>query len=407
MRARSLAAVTIAFGIAACSDATSPVTTGGPEGPSYSISDGRHEGGNEFFHFLPPMVPNPKTGGHNVRGLSPVVDICAWDGTACTQPVAHFTARDKGRHEKDHECREHSGNGHEDADDDHDDRDGHDRDDHHGLAGDDRDGHHELDDDDDDRHGTESCETPPDVCRDGHEDDDDDHHGHHDGDHWFDDDDDHDRDGHGSSQTVRESDHGYLVNWHTDRFDLRVGTYRISVSVNGTRLGYADVQVVSNSKRLKKVNGEEYVGLVDDQTLPIKFRIEKGAVDCGGATGTISGTVTVDGVLQGGYSVSLLNAPGYMADGTGPTPTLNSTTPTASSTGFYSFTNLADGTYLVCEADPGASTPEASPGFLSVPTSARCPSPYAPFGYLLTVVGGGNLAGNDFVNGSGGGVVSF
>ena len=73
----------------------------------------------------------------------------------------------------------------------------------------------------------------------------------------------------------------YHVNWHTNEFDLSpTKFYRVTVSagLNQTRLGYADVQPVSNGSGLKKVDTDEYIGLVDGRTLPIKFRIETGIV---------------------------------------------------------------------------------------------------------------------------------
>ena len=191
MRARSLAAVTIAFAVVACTDATMPMATGSV-GPSFSISDGAPgRGGNPFFFFLPPMVANPGAGA-NVTDLAPVVDICAPDGSHC---IAHFTT--------------------------------------------------DL---------STTTTTQP-----------------------------------GNSETVRQSSDGYIVNWHTAAFDLDVdATYRLCVSVGGLALGHADVDVVGSAKDLKNVNTDEYVGLLDDRTLPIKFRIQDGALSepadagCGG-----------------------------------------------------------------------------------------------------------------------------
>jgi alpha-tubulin suppressor-like RCC1 family protein len=73
----------------------------------------------------------------------------------------------------------------------------------------------------------------------------------------------------------------YQVNWHTNEFALSTtALYRVSVraGVNNTLLGYADVQPVSNGSGLKKIDSDEYIGLVDGRTLPIKFRIEAGIV---------------------------------------------------------------------------------------------------------------------------------
>ena len=57
--------------------------TAGPEGlpdasPSAVILDGAN-GGNEFFYFLPPIVPNPNPQGTFNALLSPSVEICELD----------------------------------------------------------------------------------------------------------------------------------------------------------------------------------------------------------------------------------------------------------------------------------------------------------------------------------------
>lgn len=90
------------------------------------------------------------------------------------------------------------------------------------------------------------------------------------------------------SETVRmsEGDQHYLVNWHTDQFSLDPAlTYRIRVLVAGAELGHADVDVVNSGKELKNVNTGEFVPLLDGRTLPIKFRIEMGAVTVIGPDG--------------------------------------------------------------------------------------------------------------------------
>ena len=84
-------------------------------------------------------------------------------------------------------------------------------------------------------------------------------------------------------ETIRldiEDEH-FHVNWHTDAFALSTSTlYRISVraGVRNVVLGFADVQTVDNGKGLRNVNTDEYIGLVDGRTLPIKFRIESGVI---------------------------------------------------------------------------------------------------------------------------------
>jgi hypothetical protein len=78
-------------------------------------------------------------------------------------------------------------------------------------------------------------------------------------------------------QTVQVGTSSYQVNWHTNQFNLDPAKhYRISVYVGAFLLGFADVDVVSTGKELKKVDTQEYIPLQDDRTLPIKFRIETG-----------------------------------------------------------------------------------------------------------------------------------
>jgi hypothetical protein len=71
----------------------------------------------------------------------------------------------------------------------------------------------------------------------------------------------------------------YQVNWHSRDFGLDPNkTYRINVIALGQELGHADVDVVSSGSQLRNVQTGEYVGLVNGRTLPIKFRIEHGAI---------------------------------------------------------------------------------------------------------------------------------
>lgn len=74
----------------------------------------------------------------------------------------------------------------------------------------------------------------------------------------------------------------YRADWKTAPADLDVeATYRLTVLVNGQILGFADLDVVADDAQLKSVATGEYIGLVDDRVLAIKFRIEKGAVRSG------------------------------------------------------------------------------------------------------------------------------
>ena len=97
---------------------------------------------------------------------------------------------------------------------------------------------------------------------------------------------------------VSLTDQQYWVNWDTKAQVLDVNKfYRIEVLVGSTVLGFADVDPVSNGSQLKNVQTNEYIGLIDGRTLPIKFRIEDGAL-CG-ADGTACAAETIN-LTQGG-----------------------------------------------------------------------------------------------------------
>jgi probable HAF family extracellular repeat protein len=71
----------------------------------------------------------------------------------------------------------------------------------------------------------------------------------------------------------------YVVNWHTKRFALADGgTYRIRVLAGAHVLGHADVRLYRSRKDVKNLDTGAYVPLGEGGTLPIKFRIEEGAV---------------------------------------------------------------------------------------------------------------------------------
>ncbi|HEV2150504.1 MAG TPA: carboxypeptidase regulatory-like domain-containing protein [Longimicrobiaceae bacterium] len=80
------------------------------------------------------------------------------------------------------------------------------------------------------------------------------------------------------SETVRvgsPEDH-YIVNWHTDQFALDPShIYRIRVLLAGNEIGQVNVKVVNTGKELKNVDTDQYIGLVNGRTLPIKFWIQK------------------------------------------------------------------------------------------------------------------------------------
>jgi len=90
----------------------------------------------------------------------------------------------------------------------------------------------------------------------------------------------------------------YQVDWNTTESALNVTKfYRIQVLVGTTLLGFADVDPVANASQLKNVQTGENIGLVNGRTLPIKFRIESGAL-CG-TDGTPCAAKTIN-LTQGG-----------------------------------------------------------------------------------------------------------
>jgi hypothetical protein len=80
--------------------------------------------------------------------------------------------------------------------------------------------------------------------------------------------------------TVDPGSQSYSANWTSANLALSTGKkptfYRLVVSVGGVVFGYADLWVVGKSKDLKNL-GPDYVGVVRNSPLQIKFRIETGA----------------------------------------------------------------------------------------------------------------------------------
>jgi len=113
----------------------------------------------------------------------------------------------------------------------------------------------------------------------------------------------------------------YIVNWQTDQCvtgpcTLPPGNvYRIRVLVAGTELGHADVQVVASQQEAKNVNTGEFFPLVDGRTLPVKFRIEQGAVFVAGPSSQPLMIQTP--VTAAGSSVQLVIPGGALSQPTG------------------------------------------------------------------------------------------
>ncbi len=120
---------------------------------------------------------------------------------------------------------------------------------------------------------------------------------------------------------VEEEEH-YIVNWHTGNFTLQQGgTYRIRVLMAGGELGFADVQVYATMSQAKKASESGSFALVNGRTLPIKFRIERGAVYLigagGGTVSAFGGAVTLvipAGALTAQTGITVVAATGFPAD---------------------------------------------------------------------------------------------
>jgi len=103
--------------------------------------------------------------------------------------------------------------------------------------------------------------------------------------------------------SVSRTEESYQVNWHTDESNLDLQKfYRVSVLIGSKLLGFADVDPVQSGKEMKNLQTGENIPLVDGRTLPIKFRIESGALcpenpALGDATACAASTINL---AQGG-----------------------------------------------------------------------------------------------------------
>ncbi len=135
-------------------------------------------------------------------------------------------------------------------------------------------------------------------------------------------------------RVVPEEEH-YIVNFHLNKFPLIDShVYRISVVLpgNGQVLGYADI-LFEEGKCVSQTKNGEPILLINGKTLPIKFRIELGAI-----LYSLSGNVSLyqGGVLEGAQISAVPE------EGTHPAYTAVSDTE-----GNYTINNLPGGTYAV------------------------------------------------------------
>lgn len=157
----------------------------------------------------------------------------------------------------------------------------------------------------------------------------------------------------------------YSVNWKTADYNLDPAkNYRISVYQGTFRLGYADVDVVGTAKELKNVDTGQYIALLDDRTLPIKFRIETG----------IPAVVTVTPASDSVYVGDTKQFTATCADLHGNTVSCPATTWSSSDT------NVAtvDGTGLATGVNPGTVTITASIGYAQGTATLKVIQPNTP-----------------------------
>src|SRR5256885_2369985 len=157
----------------------------------------------------------------------------------------------------------------------------------------------------------------------------------------------------------------YSVNWKTSLYSLDTSkNYRISVYQGTFLLGFADVDVVGSNKDLKNVDTGQYIPLLDDRTLPIKFRIETGIV------GQVVVTPASDSVNVGStkqFTATLLDLHGNPVSG--PTVTWSSSN-TAVAT--------IDASGLATGVSPGTVTITASIGYNSGTATLKVVQPDTP-----------------------------
>lgn len=157
----------------------------------------------------------------------------------------------------------------------------------------------------------------------------------------------------------------YSVNWKTSDYNLDPAkNYRISVYQGTFRLGYADVDVVGAAKDLKNVDTNQFIPLLDDRTLPIKFRIETG----------IPAVVTVSPASDSVFVGDTKQFTATCTDLHGNTVSCPATTWSSSDT------NVAtvDGTGLATGVNPGTVTITASIGYAQGTATLKVVQPNTP-----------------------------
>jgi hypothetical protein len=103
-----------------------------------------------------------------------------------------------------------------------------------------------------------------------------------------------------SGSQVQQGDGEFQANWHTAEDNLDPAcTYRITVVAGSRELGLGDVDVVDDGGQLRNVDTGEFIPLLADRTLPIKFFIgvgsqcERADSDCGEGTAQPGANTTI------------------------------------------------------------------------------------------------------------------
>ena len=83
----------------------------------------------------------------------------------------------------------------------------------------------------------------------------------------------------GERLQVSLEDEHYKVNWDLGAEGVDPGdVFRIRVFLVSLELGSVDVEIGEDGRDVQNINTGDNIGLVDDSTLPLRFRIEEGAV---------------------------------------------------------------------------------------------------------------------------------
>lgn len=127
----------------------------------------------------------------------------------------------------------------------------------------------------------------------------------------------------------------YIVNWHTDKSNggtlQTTHYYRLRVLAAGTVLGQADIDPVRSASDLKNYDTGNSIPLVNGRTLPVKFRVEAGAVFVAGPSATARSFTAPSTVA--GNPVVLTLAPNTTLNGTAGTSVGLTVTPITSPAG--------------------------------------------------------------------------